>query len=512
MSKLEKKHKHIITKDKGDDISKILGDMIQDSRQKMVNLTYDKLLTNLNASGPVWYRSQMSSLNDFKLKLKNLSDTERKRILKATKGGTKQLNLNSKQNSKINREIKKGMNNLTNAVYKNYVSNIAQIHTTTKLLRNNVTDGLYKTIREKIEQNQNYGIVSYKNGRKIRWENYMEMKVRTEIQKDITDNMIQEGHSNGVVFYIAAYFGDCAIDHVDYQGKIYYDANWETNAPKDRIEEIKNYIYSNKLISIQEVKGAPAWFCTRPNCRHYFQLISIDEVLGIKTEKQLNDKRTEFGLNFNGKYKPEKYNALNEQRYNERGIRAWKGKLEVDQKIYDNMPATITEQEKLSLMSKIAFDKRKIREWQVKQRILIKNNPGVLHRNYNREIYNNMISDFGIGKEIKHKKINANYNLGKIQFDYTKLVGKYNEKIVLTKERENHIETRHPEMKDYVSKLFNYINNPSKVEDDKNYKDTKNIKYYLDNKHEIVITIKFAKKDSNKFSSIISARYQRRRK
>lgn len=231
----------------------------------------------------------------------------------------------------------------------------------------------------------------------------MEMKVRTDIQNDIGENMIKTGAVNGVIFYIAAYFGDCAIDHVGYQGKIYYDANYESIAPKELHDEIKAYIDSNKLMSVQEVKAGPVYLTTRPNCRHYFQYISIDEVLAIKNNNELNKKREELGLNFNGKYKPEKYKALSKQRANERAIRKWKGKLESDNKIFEKIPSSATSEERLKIQSAIATDKRKIRYWQAQQRDLIRNNSDTLQRNYDREAYSKMISDFNVKKEYEEK-------------------------------------------------------------------------------------------------------------
>lgn len=511
MAKKEILPKHVVDKDKGDEIATSIGHLVQETRNSLLNMSFEKLLTNLSDE-KAWYKTQISSMRAFRIKVDKYATEEKKKLLKAAKKGTNELKLTKSQSKQVEKVINKGIDGLASNVVKNHLANVIGIGSS--LPKNNVTQELYNQIREKMEQTQKYGIVAYKNGRKVRWENYMEMKVRTDIQNDITKNMIKAGHDIGNVFYIAAYFGDCAEDHVAYQGKIYVDENWEDIAPKSRYDEIAAYINANKIKTVQEAIGPDCnYFTTRPNCRHYFQMISIDEVLGIKNNKDLDNKREEFNLNFNGKYHPEKYKALSNQRYNERTIRKWKGVLETDQKLLDNMPKDVSDNQRLLLSSKIALDKRKIRDWQAKQRTLIKQNASVLKRNYAREEPGKMISDFGIGKELKNKQsIKSTYNLGKIQYDYSKFVGDYNKKIVLTNEREKHIEMRHPEMKSYISKLFEYINNPSKIEDDKNYKDTKNIKYYLDDKHEIVITIKFAEKNSNKFSSIISARYQRRRK
>ncbi len=403
MPKKKEEQKHIADKDKGDDVSKILGDMMQETSNKLLSTTFDRLLVNSGKGEKVWYQSQMSSLNAFKLQVNKIAEEEKKRLLKATKEGSNELNLSTSQSKKINKEITAGINALKKVVVADHVKNVATISATAKVLKSNVTEGLYKTIRDKIEQTQNYGIVAYKNGRGIRWENYMEMKVRTEIQNDITKNMIKDGQAVGNIFYIAAYFGDCAKDHVEAQGKIYVDEKWEVNCPKSRYDEVSNYIATNDTKTIQSISEGPTYFTTRPNCRHYFQMIAIDEVLGIKTENELNSKREEYGLNFNGKYKPAKYKALAEQRYNERNIRHWKGKLEADQKLLDKMPSTIPERERLLLSSRIVLDKRKIRAWQARQRDLIKANPDVLERNYDREAYGRMISDFGIRKELNKK-------------------------------------------------------------------------------------------------------------
>ena len=50
--------------------------------------------------------------------------------------------------------------------------------------------------------------------------------------------------------------------------------------------------------------------------------------------------------------------------------------------------------------------------------------------------------------------------VGKIAYDYSKEIKSYNPIIVLTKERENHILKRHPEMKQYIPYLMDYVKNP----------------------------------------------------
>ncbi|MBO5711888.1 MAG: hypothetical protein J6R47_03530 [Acholeplasmatales bacterium] len=399
--------KHIDDKDKGDNIAKILGDRLDETKQLLITISFNRMLVGTSQNSSLWYKSQIANLSRFKLEVNKKTNEEKKTVLEATKKAAKELKLTKSQTNKIVKEVNDGINDLNKMIISNHVANVANIKAVAETKKSNVVDKLYNTIRDKMLQTQEYGIVTYQNGRNVKWENYMEMKLRTDIQNDIAKNMIVDGAAVGNIFYITSFYGDCAHDHADYQGKIYVDEDWQNIAPKDRIDEIEQYINSNKIMTVQEVMDAPVYLTTRPNCRHYFQYISIDEVLGIKDEKDLNNKRNEYALNANGKYQPEKYEALSNQRYNERQIRRWKGRLQTEEKLLENLPKSASEQEKLLLESKILMSKRKIRVWQETQRDLLKANKGVLERNYDREAYGRIISDFRIKKELNHLNNNS---------------------------------------------------------------------------------------------------------
>ncbi|MDE6414024.1 MAG: hypothetical protein K2K48_01290 [Anaeroplasmataceae bacterium] len=96
--------------------------------------------------------------------------------------------------------------------------------------------------------------------------------------------------------------------------------------------------------------------------------------------------------------------------------------------------------------------------------------------------------------------------VGKIAYDYSKEIKSYNPIIVLTKERENHILKRHPEMKQYIPYLMDYVNNPDFIKLDKTYNDTRNLIKILDEHSYLYITVKFSSNVLKK-TSIISARY-----
>ena len=83
-------------------------------------------------------------------------------------------------------------------------------------------------------------------------------------------NYIKESRDTNKWFYMASSHTDSAKDHLPYQGKLYYD----DKAP----EEIIKWAYRKGLYSIQWVMGAPVWFITRPNCRHFFKSLDFDIV------------------------------------------------------------------------------------------------------------------------------------------------------------------------------------------------------------------------------------------
>lgn len=74
------------------------------------------------------------------------------------------------------------------------------------------------------------------------------------------------------VFALVSYHKDSALDHKDYQGKMYLLTN---NLTKEEQEEARR-LGANKLIS--EVVNAKPYLLTRPHCRHYFETFKVSEV------------------------------------------------------------------------------------------------------------------------------------------------------------------------------------------------------------------------------------------
>lgn len=95
------------------------------------------------------------------------------------------------------------------------------------------------------------------------------------------DDFMEASKARGEYFYLASSHGDCAEDHKPYQGRLYVD--------KDAPEDVIQYAKSRGLYTVQWVMGKPAWFITRPHCRHYFVSLGLNQVRG-KTLKKLSRK------------------------------------------------------------------------------------------------------------------------------------------------------------------------------------------------------------------------------
>ena len=380
----KKKLTHIDVKDNGLIISSKIGNVLANQKLHLESQLLNDLIKGANEKSIIRYKIiQNNNLRDFKIKVSKLT-TQTKKVVKKALNNDKTINLTPSQVANISTVINKGLLLLQKDAIKTYQNTLNDVFIKVKSA-NDLKDQLQKHI----DKGLNLGVV-YQDGKHYQFDTYFEMKARTDIQQDIGENLIDSGHEAGVVFYIASFYGDCAKDHADFQGKIYYDSNWKDNAPKDRIDEIQNYIDSKGLKSVQEVMDAPVYLTTRPNCRHYFTAIDIDAVLGAKTNSDISKLRSERNLNFNGKYKPEKYEALQKQRLNERKIRAEKRNI-------DNLEHQLAlKPGDKEIQSRIKIGEAKVRDYQVEQRNLIKQYSN-LERRYDRESLEQRV-DFGIKK------------------------------------------------------------------------------------------------------------------
>ena len=87
-----------------------------------------------------------------------------------------------------------------------------------------------------------------------------------------------------VVFYLCSYHEKPALDHKDYQGKLYIDRYWRSAVLQYRelawLEApIDAYIKYHKIQTMQEVVGDAPYLTTRPYCKHFFIPVDIWTVL-----------------------------------------------------------------------------------------------------------------------------------------------------------------------------------------------------------------------------------------
>lgn len=231
-----------------------------------------------------------------------------------------------------------------------------------------LADAIYEAVQKGIDAEKTIRV----NNRTWSYKAYMEMNARTTVQQSIGDKQLEIGKQTKQVFYLCNVFTDSADDHAKYQGKMYYDDRWKTFIAKKAQERIQGVINQKKMKSVQWVKDEPVYLTTRPNCRHRLTPISLDQATQ-SSAKVLKDLKLTRKT-----YKSDNYKALQKQRYNERMIRKYKARAEKN--------------EKLGYSTK--KDKALVRQWQSKQRELIKAN-STLERDYRRESNFIIVQDMG---------------------------------------------------------------------------------------------------------------------
>lgn len=80
-------------------------------------------------------------------------------------------------------------------------------------------------------------------------------------------------------FFLCSSHPKPAKDHAAWEGKMYYDEDWEKYASDQDKDRIRAYIQNRKLRSVQWVTGEPVYLITRRNCKHYLMNLPLDEVM-----------------------------------------------------------------------------------------------------------------------------------------------------------------------------------------------------------------------------------------
>lgn len=162
------------------------------------------------------------------------------------------------------------------------------------------------------------------------------------------------------VFYLCSWHGDCAQDHMEWQGKLYYDRFWRRHVKdKETQERVLDFIQINGMMSLQWVTNNPVWLITRPNCRHYFEQVTIKEALGKSTDELLDERGMkrqygERGTNQTIRHSTQEGWYTRENVLNI--IQKYKERLALHQRMYELQPSQ-------TLEGYIEKDKRLIKKW-----------------------------------------------------------------------------------------------------------------------------------------------------
>lgn len=101
------------------------------------------------------------------------------------------------------------------------------------------------------------------------------------------------------IFYLCSSHSHCAEGHKDFQGKVYVSENWRERCPDPRTRKrVASYIRNHNCLTVEEIVGDPVYMVTRPNCRHYFVEVGIEEVMHSGVKKLLkNHDMVHAGVN-----------------------------------------------------------------------------------------------------------------------------------------------------------------------------------------------------------------------
>lgn len=144
-------------------------------------------------------------------------------------------------------------------------------------------------------------------------------------------------------FFLCSSHPKPAKDHAAWEGKMYYDEDWEQYAAEADHDAIRAYIRNHKLRSVQWVVGAPVYLTTRRNCKHYLTPIPLDEALHASARSLLR---------MHGLYMRDELPASKEVR----AYREYYNRLKVEQALYELVP---NEQ----LAKDITKDKKLLDKW-----------------------------------------------------------------------------------------------------------------------------------------------------
>lgn len=119
---------------------------------------------------------------------------------------------------------------------------------------------------------------------------YLE-KIKNGLGRDIENHdklsYLSDLMSEGI-FYLCSQHTHCAEGHKDFQGRVYVSENWRERCPDSATRRrVASYIRNHSCQTVEEIVGDPVYMVTRPNCRHYFVGLDIEEVMHSSAKTML---------------------------------------------------------------------------------------------------------------------------------------------------------------------------------------------------------------------------------
>ena len=167
------------------------------------------------------------------------------------------------------------------------------------------------------------------------------------------------------IFYLCSTHEDSALDHKPYQGKMYVTNKWrsiiKSKYLKDRIDL---YIARNDVKSFEWVIDKPVYMITRPNCRHYFNVLSVEEVLNANTIDLLNKYKMVHKVGTRDIRQTLKDRYINDLKSVDTIIAKYRERLTLHERLNKEVPTPL-------LREAIAKDKLLIAKWLEKRKTLV---------------------------------------------------------------------------------------------------------------------------------------------
>ena len=346
-----------------------------------------ELYTGIN--NPDWLVYQLSKANKLEKVLENnLKDLNKLQIEEAIKEAKKSGIKDEKYFKALEESIKAPNKALVQSAMNTFRKSCYKV-IELKDYKTKIDPNLNKTLQDSLDtvinNNINIGLthISF-NGRLFGYKEYLENRIRTSISNEIVNQQLDHAYQTKQVFYITNYFNNAASDHYEYQGKIYYNKDFMSfDLPDETKEEIQNFINKNHLISYQDItdgtykdaNGKGVYLCTRPNCRHRMQPISIRQALN----KSVSELRKDLHLDLGSRRTKQAYEDSQRQRYFERAIRKEKFKQMQYQSILKTNP---TDDKARKYLQK---SKAKITNYGKQIDYIVQRNKGYLSRDRTRE-------------------------------------------------------------------------------------------------------------------------------